>query len=110
MAPVPNALGGTSGWVNTILALPGGSWLVAGGFNGSRGYAPFLDAIAPGLGEGPALDEGACLAGAFNGGWVQYGAPAPAFGPEALMLVGNEGVNPLTLSSHAAAVLIDVGA
>ena len=96
-----------TGWANSVVALPGGDWLVAGGTDSGGGYAPFLTALN--ASAAVPIDEATCLPGAFAGGWVQYGTWAPAFGPHELLLVGEGGTDPSTFASHAAAAVLTVG-
>ncbi|HEV2428407.1 MAG TPA: hypothetical protein VGV64_00970 [Thermoplasmata archaeon] len=105
--PIP-ALVGASGWVNAIVALPGNGWIVAGGSYGPGRFDPFAGIVLPGTSR--MIDASACLAGAFQGGWVQFGAAAPAFGDHAVLLVGEGGTDPRTYESHSAAVELRVGA
>ena len=100
----------TSGWVNSILALPSGGWLVSGGSYGAAGYSPFLSALSSGEGPQGVRNESNCLPTSFQGGWVQFGGWAPAYGDRSVLLVGEGGVNPTSFASHSAAVVIAIGA
>jgi hypothetical protein len=99
----------TPGWVNAIVAVSGGGWIVSGGTFSGNVHAPFLDTVATAPSVDRVIGETACLPTAFEGGWVQYGADAAAFGPNAVLLVGEGGTDPLTGGSHAAAALLGVG-
>jgi hypothetical protein len=100
----------SAGWVNSVIAVPGIGWIVSGGTDAGNVYAPLLAAVTSDGTSTTVIDESACLPGAFQGGWIQYGAPAAAFGPHDLLLVGEGGDNPTTFASHAAAVVLSVGA
>jgi hypothetical protein len=106
--PAPSPLSGAAGWVNSIIAISGKGWVVSGGTDSGGEYNPFLVTLSSRAGTSHTLDETSCLLGAFSGGWVQYGAPASAFGPNAMLLVGEGGTNASTFASHAAAVLLSV--
>lgn len=94
-----------NGWVNTVLTTDRGM-LVAGGGYGAGGYVPQL-ALLEGDPHAPVtVDLSACLPAAFRGGWVQFGAPAPAYSPSCVLLVGQGGTDAMTLESHGAAVLV----
>jgi len=105
-SPSPNV----GGWVNSVVADPSGGWIVSGGTYSDGLYSPFLAAVTANPAHAGVVDESSCLPGAFDGGWVQYGAWAPAFGPNALLLVGEGGTDPSTFTSHAAATVLTVGA
>lgn len=97
------------GWVNSVVSLGAGEWIVSGGYLAAGAYTPFLKVVGSGGSLESVVDESACLPGAFDGGWVQYGAWAPAFGPRALLLVGGAGTDPVDASGHSAAAVIQVG-
>jgi hypothetical protein len=106
--PAPSPTRGTAGWVNSIVAIPGQGWVVAGGTDSGGTYAPLLATLSAQPGTTQAIDESACLPGAFTGGWVQYGGLAPAFGANEVLLVGQGGTVASTFASHAAAVVLSV--
>jgi hypothetical protein len=106
--PGPSLGVGSPSWVNSVVSLPDGGWLVSGGSEGAGQYAPLLAALPTGSPEGAAVDESACLPMSFHGGWIQYGTWAPAFGANELLLVGEGGTDPVTFESHAAAAVISV--
>ncbi|MCI4358608.1 MAG: hypothetical protein L3J99_06235 [Thermoplasmata archaeon] len=97
------------GWVNSIVALPSGGWLVSGGSYLTTRYSPFLSALTTVPTHPVVRDESACLPAAFDGGWVQFGGWAPAYGARTVLLVGEGGADPMSFSSHSAAVAITVG-
>lgn len=105
----PLPVDATQGWVNSIVSMGGASWLVSGGGYGSSGDTPFVQGVDVTTTGATSLDETRCLGGAFQGGYVQYSAWAPAYGPHDLLLVGERGSDPTTYSSQAAAAVITVG-
>jgi hypothetical protein len=105
----PSPTSNSAGWVNSIVAAPGSAWIVSGGTYSNGRYAPFLTAVTSNATTAQAVDESACLPGAFQGGWVQYGAWAPAFGLHDIVLGGEGGTNPSTFKSHSAAAVLVVG-
>jgi hypothetical protein len=105
-APPPAT--GTVGWVNSIVAIRGEGWVVAGGTDSGGQYSPILATLPSRPGTTHPVDDSSCLPGAFTGGWVQYGALAPAFGSNQVLLVGQGGTVASTFASHAAAVVLSV--
>lgn len=105
----PSPTNGTEGWVNSIVAVPGEGWIVSGGTDSGGQYGPLLATLSARAGTAHVVEDFSCLLGAFQGGWVQYGGWAPAFGSNAVLLVGQAGTDASTYASHSAAVLLSVG-
>lgn len=84
--PLPS---GTSGWINAVVAYPGG-WLVGGGVVlGPDQVRPLLDRVSSG--PSPAVrDLSGQLPAEFAGGWIQDGRWVER-APSALLLFGGVG-------------------
>lgn len=89
----PGLPGSPAGWVNAIVAVPGG-WVVAGGRVLSGGEnQPQLALVGEGSG-GAVVDVSSELPTSFRGGWVQFAGWEEASSPALLLLAGIGGDQP----------------
>jgi hypothetical protein len=103
--PGPTLPKGFDAWTNMVLPFAGG-WLFAGGGVSPTGRDTAQVAYASSCPGAPVVDLAGQLPGAFDGGYVQFGAPAPAIASNEVLLVGNGGIEVPAFSSHGAAAYV----